>query len=91
MAEVVVDTDVASFVHKDSPFAEAYLPHLDGRLLVMSFQTVSEMERWALVRGWGSKRRRDLQTYFQQFIIYPYNRALLSTWAFVMHSAQTNG
>lgn len=42
-------------------------------------------------RNWGSQRRNDLQAYFQQFVIYPYNRALLSTWAFVMHSAQTNG
>lgn len=69
MAEIVVDTDVASFVHKGSPFAEAYRPHLYGRVLIMSFQTVAEMERWALVRNWGSKRRNDLQAYFQQFVV----------------------
>ena len=91
MAEVVVDTDVASFIHKNSPFAEIYLPHLDGNLLVMSFQTAAEMERWALVRGWGTKRQSELQAYFQQYIVYPYNRALLSTWAFVMYSARRSG
>src|SRR5438046_3011139 len=55
---VVADTDVASFVFKRGTRRSLYAPHLKGRILVISFQTVAEVERWALGRGcprrgWG--------------------------------------
>jgi len=57
----VVDTDVysARFV-PNSPLALRYEPLLVGRLEVLSFQTVAEVRYGALLRGWGSVRRRRL-------------------------------
>lgn len=50
---MVVDTDVVSYLFKRDSRAEAYRPHLTGRLLVVSFMTVAELDRWALERDWG--------------------------------------
>jgi tRNA(fMet)-specific endonuclease VapC len=46
----VVDTDVVSYLFKGDSRAEAYRLHLSGRLLVVSFMTVAELQRWALER-----------------------------------------
>lgn len=50
---VVVDTDVVSYLFKGDSRAEAYRPHLTGNLLVVSFMTVAELDRWALERDWA--------------------------------------
>jgi hypothetical protein len=51
MASVVVDADVLSFLFKCDSRAEWYRPHLTGKLLVLSFMTVAELDRWALARN----------------------------------------
>jgi hypothetical protein len=58
---VVVDTDVVSYLFKHDCRAEVYRPHLTGRLLVASFMTVAELDRWALERDWGEARRARME------------------------------
>ena len=53
---VVVDTDVVSFLLKDDTRAQAYRPHLQDKLLALSFMTVAELYRWAYARRWGQAR-----------------------------------
>jgi tRNA(fMet)-specific endonuclease VapC len=50
-APTIVDTDVVSFLFKRDTRAELYRPHLSTRLLVVSFMTVAELDRWALSRN----------------------------------------
>jgi hypothetical protein len=45
MNEVVVDTDVVSFVFKNHRFGSRYDPDLAGRVTLISFMTVAEIER----------------------------------------------
>jgi hypothetical protein len=52
MASVVVDTDVVSFLFKHDTHAEPYRPHLTEKLLVLSFMTIAELDRWVLERNW---------------------------------------
>jgi tRNA(fMet)-specific endonuclease VapC len=63
MASVVVDTDVVSFLFKRDTRAEWYRPYLLGKLLVLSFMTVAELDRWALQRNWGQTSRSKMEEY----------------------------
>jgi predicted nucleic acid-binding protein len=91
MNTVVVDTDVVSFLFKNHPIAQQYLPDIAGRALVISFMTVAELDRWVLEARWGESRRNRLQAYLEPFVILPYNRALCSKWAEVMVAAESRG
>jgi len=42
-----VDTDVGSFIFKNDTRASLYRPYLSGRIAVLSFQTVAELEQWS--------------------------------------------
>ena len=76
IASAVVDTDVVSFQIKGDTRAELYQPHLEGKLLVVSFMTVAELYRWALLRNWGEARRERLREYLRQFVVPPVDDTL---------------
>ena len=58
---VVVDTDVVSYLFKNHPTALRYLPDLKGRIVMLSFMTVAELDRWVLEAGWAEARRQRLR------------------------------
>lgn len=91
MASAVVDTDVVSFLFKRDSRAELYRPHLTGKLLVMSFMTVAELDRWSLERNWGETRRARMEEHLRNFVIHPFDRALCFKWAEVSYQARLNG
>ncbi len=91
MTAVVVDTDVVSYLFKQDTRAELYRPHLLGKLLLVSFMTVAELERWGLERNWGRKRRRKLDEHLRQFVLDPFDRELCRKWAEVSDQARRNG
>jgi predicted nucleic acid-binding protein len=90
-SSVVVDTNVVSFVFKGDSRAELYRLHLNGRLLVISFMTVAELDRWALERNWGAARRARMEQHLRNFVIYPFDRALCLKWAEATTSARRKG
>lgn len=51
--ELLVDTDVLSFLFRGDSRAEQFRPHLRGRALAVSFMTVAELYRWMRERNWG--------------------------------------
>jgi tRNA(fMet)-specific endonuclease VapC len=54
MTSVVVDTDVLSFLFKNHPISALYEADLAGSILLISFMTVAELDRWAIQSRWGS-------------------------------------
>jgi len=88
---LVLDTDVVSYLFKGDTRADALRTHLVGRLLVVSFMTVAELDRWALARNWGEARRSRLQEHLGNFIVHPFDRRLCLEWAEVTDSAERNG
>lgn len=88
---MVVDTDVMSYLFKRDSRAEAYRPHLIGRLLVVSFMTVAELDRWALERGWGETRRARMERHMSNFVVRPFDRDLCLRWAEVTDGARRKG
>ena len=91
MSDVVVDTDVASFLFKRDTRARLYRPHLLGQTLHVSFMTVAELRRWALASNWGPARVAQLDHYLQRFNIVLVDLPLCQQWAEVMHEADRAG
>lgn len=91
MTEVVVDTDVVSFLFKNHPIGRLYDPELAGRVSLISFMTVAEVERWALQYRWSSQRRHWLHLYLRRFTVVPSSPDLCRKWAEVMVAAQAAG
>jgi tRNA(fMet)-specific endonuclease VapC len=91
MAIRVIDTDVWSYLYKGRLEAKLYEPHLQGNILVISFQTQAELLRWALTAGWGDRRRQHLESRLQNYVIEHSSDALASRWAEVMESGRRNG
>ena len=91
MTEVVVDTDVVSFLFKNHPLGYRYDPDLIGRVPLISFMTVAELERWALQYDWSPRRLHGLHLYLKRFVVVPSSSDLCHQWAEVMVAAQGAG
>lgn len=91
MPACVVDTDVVSLLFKNSAQASLYYPHLADKLLVISFMTIAELDRWALERNWGRARIALMEAHLQQFSVHPSDRDLCHVWAEVIHSERRQG
>jgi len=57
MDSVIIDTDVLSYLFKGDTRAESYRSQLHGKLGVLSFMTIAELDFWANARNWGATRR----------------------------------
>ena len=88
---VVVDTDVVSFVLKGDSRAETYRSHLEGRILIVSFMTLAELERWALVRNWGRARYERFNRLIAGFRVSAPDRDLCRAWATLKTEANRDG
>jgi predicted nucleic acid-binding protein len=88
---LVVDTDVASFLFKKDTRATLYVPHLSGHMLTISFQTLAELELWALSAGWGVRRKQQLEQYLRRYIVQDSSPALGRRWAEVVDGARRRG
>lgn len=88
MNRVVVDTDVVSFLFKNHPIGNRYDPEVAGRIPLLSFMTVAELERWAIQRDWNVQRLHWLHVHLQRYTIVPSSPALCRSWAEVTVAAQ---
>ncbi len=91
MPLAVLDTDVCSFLFKRDSRAEAYRPHLEGKTLCLSFQTVAELYQWAEVRNWGQARRTRLEEWLRNFVVLPYDDSVCRYWARIRAERQRKG
>lgn len=87
----VIDTDVLSYILKGDSRAELYRPYLIGTIVVISFMSIAELERWAIERAWGTARRERLRRFLDTFVTRPVDRALCETWAKIMAEAHQHG
>jgi tRNA(fMet)-specific endonuclease VapC len=76
MAAVVIDTDVLSFLFKQDTRGDLYRRHLDGKVGVLSFMTVAELDFWADSHDWGARRRTALARFIQPFTVIDSDREL---------------
>ena len=57
MSQIVVDTDVASYIFNWHSLAQQYADALRGSELILSFMSIAELRMGAISAGWGSRRR----------------------------------
>jgi tRNA(fMet)-specific endonuclease VapC len=81
MNPIVLDTDVVSFLLKGDTRAQIYSPHLHDRQWLISFMTEAELEQWALLANWSSKRIEWLRLFLGRFAIVPSSHDLVLKWA----------
>ena len=91
ISAVAVDTDVVSYLHKGDTRADLYRSHVDSKILLISFMTVAELERWVLVRKWGERRRHDLEVFLRRFTVIESDRELCKKWAATTQIARLAG
>lgn len=92
MVEIfAVDTDVLSYLFKMDSRAELYRQHTNDKLLILSFMTIAETDRWALEKNWGEKRKQKLADFLNDFTVIHSDKALCLKWAETMQNARRNG
>ena len=91
MSQIVVDTDVVSFLFKNHILSRSYEPEVAGKAALISFMTVTEVERWALQHRWAETRVHWLRLHLSRFTVVPSSLDLCRKWAEVMVSAQAAG
>ena len=68
-AEVILDTNVVSYLMRGGSLAEAYAPHVQNRLLAITFVTVGELYFGAEKGKWGERKRRELEAALRNFVV----------------------
>jgi len=92
MEQLVVDTDVVSFIFKGDSRGVGYADYLVNKELIISFMTLSEVKWWALCRNWGESRQIQLHKYLnERYLVYFSDEDLCSVWAEVYEYSRRNG
>jgi len=91
---VLLDTTVASLLHpkkKSSEIRAKYEPHMKGKVLALSFQSVAELWAWAEENRWGDARRQGMDAFLRRFLVIPYDYELAQVWAKVAALCKSRG
>jgi toxin FitB len=90
VGDVVIDTDVASLLqkHRAPPWV---LHHLAGARIWLTFVTVGELAKWAVVRKWGQDRRGHLDAWIAGRPVIPYDTQIARMWGELAGAAQLRG
>ncbi len=90
MADIVVDTDVASKLikrHEPEWVRRAQV----GNRVWLTFVTVGELSKWAEVRSWGPQLRTRVDGWVLGKAVVPWNDAIAVTWGRLAGRAHLRG
>jgi predicted nucleic acid-binding protein len=90
MAQVVLDTDVASLIIKNRVPA-GLAARLAGAQTAISFVTLGELTKWAVRRGWGEQRRSALHHWLSARPVLPGSDDVARTWGEIAGYATRRG
>lgn len=91
MDDLLLDTNIVSFLLKEDSRAQTYAPYLENRRLAISFMTVAELFQWAAIRKWGARRTRQLEVSLQHYTILPFNIDLCRLWGEIRAECRAAG
>jgi tRNA(fMet)-specific endonuclease VapC len=91
MSQIVVDTDVASYIFNWHSSAQRYVDALRGSGLILSFMSIAEMGMGAIAAGWGVRRRNLLEQFIGGFGVVYADDALCTSWAALRAGARAKG
>jgi tRNA(fMet)-specific endonuclease VapC len=87
----LVDTDVYSYLMNGTGYAALYRPHVEGKLVAISFITVGELYDGAFRKNWGAERIADLKDRLRSVTIVPYDDSVCRTYAEIKSAMQSKG
>lgn len=91
-AEIVLDTDVVSYLMRGGALARAYTPHIRNRTLYVSFITVGELYFGAEKDNWGEARRLRLENTLYHFVVViPYDNGVARCYGRLVAERQRSG
>jgi tRNA(fMet)-specific endonuclease VapC len=76
---LLLDTDVASYLVKNSPRAKPFRSLLKGQRPALAFVSVAELFKWTLKRHWGPEKVNQLEAALRRYVVIPFDRDL--AWA----------
>lgn len=88
---VLLDTDVASYLFKNSALAKPFRPLLRGKQPVLAFVSVAELYKWTFKRRWGQAKIESLETALRRYVVIPYDRDLAWAWARIAAACEDAG
>jgi len=91
MDRLLIDTDVFSFFFKRDSRRGLYVDDVMGRQLCLSFMSVAELRKWAIVRNWGMQRRVRLGETLRHYVILPCDDAMAQHRAEISAHRQRQG
>ncbi len=91
MSQIVVNTDVASYIFNWHSLAPQFADALRGSELILSFMTVAELRMGAISAGWGGRRRVLLEQFMQRFQLVYADNDLCTVWARIRADARAAG
>jgi tRNA(fMet)-specific endonuclease VapC len=71
--------------------AEFYAPHVEDKLLAISFIAVGEMYFGAEKANWGDAKRRQLETTLRNFVVIPYDYKIAQCYGRLVAERQRIG
>ena len=89
--QIILDTNVVSYLMKGGFLAEAYTPHVQGRLQAITFITVGEMYFGAEKANWGESKRKKLETTLRNFVVIPYDHEIARCYGRLVAGQQKRG
>jgi tRNA(fMet)-specific endonuclease VapC len=91
MSQIVVDTDIASYIFNWHTLAQRYSDALRGSELILCFMSIAELRMGAISAGWGSRRRALLERFIQGFELVYADNDLCTIWARIRADARSAG
>lgn len=88
---LLLDTDVASYLFKNSPRAKPFRPLLKDKQPTLAFVSIAELYKWTLKRRWGPDKIAQLETALRRYVVIPYDRELAWAWARVVATCEDTG
>ena len=88
---VLIDTDVFSFLMSGGSYAALYRPHVEGKLIAISFITVGELYFGAKRRAWGERKVADLKDRLRAVAIVPYDVDVCLAYAEIKAACEAKG
>ena len=90
MSFIVLDTDVGSTILRGR-LADPLRSRLAGQSLCITFVTLGELTKWAVLRDWGPRRLASLESWRRQVVLLPFDEAVAVEWGEIRANAQLRG
>lgn len=89
--QVILDTNIVSYLMRGGQLAQDYEPHIQTRLLSIAFITVGELYFGAEKAKWGKNKRTKLETTLRNYVVIPYDHEIARCYGWLVAYRELGG